>query len=60
MTETTEQMDERRARALAVADGKDPDQPAWIRYPGGHAYGVCWRDQYLEKARAIRKSDEPA
>ncbi len=43
---------ERVARALAVADGKDPDAPAWVRYPGGYPEGICWRDQYADKARA--------
>jgi hypothetical protein len=43
---------ERVARALAIADGKDPDAPAWIRYPGAETYGICWRDQYAKKAEA--------
>jgi hypothetical protein len=52
-------MVERVARALAVADGKDPDAPAWIKLPGG-PYGLCWRDQYADKARlAIRVMREP-
>ncbi len=45
-------MVERVARALAKADRKDPDAPAWIKYPGPEIYGVCWRDQYADKARA--------
>lgn len=40
------------ARALAKADGKDPDAQAWARFPGGHPYGICWRDQYAKKAEA--------
>jgi hypothetical protein len=40
------------ALALAVADGKDPDAPARVRYPGGYPEGICWRDQYCVKARA--------
>lgn len=40
------------ARALAKADGKDPDAPAWIQYPRGNTFGICWRDQYTTKARA--------
>lgn len=43
---------EKMARAMAKADGKDPDAPAWVRYPGATPFGVCWRDQYLDKARA--------
>ncbi len=43
---------EQVARAMAIVDGKDPDDPAWIRYPGGHTEGICWRDQYAGKARA--------
>ena len=43
---------ERVARALAKADGKDPDAPAWIRYPSAETYGICWRDQYAAKAKA--------
>jgi hypothetical protein len=43
---------EKAARALAVADGKDPDAPAWIRFPSGQTEGICWRDQYAQKARA--------
>jgi hypothetical protein len=57
-------MKERLARALAVADGKDPDAPAWVRFPGAHPAGVCWRDQYLRKVDAIldelREPDEGA
>lgn len=52
MREPTDEMIERVARALATADGKDPDKPAWIRYPGGESFGICWRDQYADKARA--------
>lgn len=44
------------ARALAIADGKDPDAPAWARFPGGYPEGICWRDQYVTKARAILTS----
>ena len=40
------------ARALAIEDGKDPDAPAWMHYPGGYGTGICWRDQYNMKARA--------
>lgn len=47
--------EERVARALAIADGKDPDAPAWVTYPGAHASGICWRDQYGAKARAAIK-----
>ncbi len=47
---------ERVARALAKADGKDPDAPAWVRFPGGHPEGVCWRDQYAGKAKAALDS----
>lgn len=45
-------MVEKVARALAAADGKDPDAPAWVRYSGPEGYGLCWRDQYADKARA--------
>ena len=44
---------EKAARALAITDGKDPDAPAWIRFPGGETFGVCWRHQYLDKARTV-------
>jgi len=46
-------MRERMARALAKADGKDPDAPAWVRYPGATTFGICWRDQYLDKVDAV-------
>ncbi len=48
----SDEMVERVARALAKADGKDPDAPAWVRYPGGEAIGLCWRDQYAPNAQA--------
>ncbi len=48
------------ARAMAIANGKDPDAPAWIRYPGGHTEGICWRDQYAKKARATLTAMEAA
>jgi hypothetical protein len=48
----SDKMVEEMARALAIADGKDPDAPAWIRYPDGQPEGLCWRDQYLKKAQA--------
>lgn len=57
-------MRERIARALAVADGKDPDLPAWAVTRGGRTYpeGLCWRDQYGSKADAVldalREPDE--
>jgi hypothetical protein len=49
-----EEMVERAARALAKADGKDPDAPAWVEGYGNRArtFGICWRDQYAAKARA--------
>jgi hypothetical protein len=50
--EPTETDIEAVARAIAVADGKDPDAPAWVRYPGAEPFGLCWRDQYQDKARA--------
>jgi hypothetical protein len=54
------EMVERVARALAKEDGKDPDAPAWVRYPGPEAYGICWRDQYVGKAMsAINAMLEP-
>lgn len=40
------------ARAMAIADGCDPDDPAYVRYPGPTYIGVCWRDKYASKARA--------
>lgn len=48
-------MREKIARALAVADGKDPDLPAWAVSRGGRTYpeGLCWRDQYGSKADAV-------
>lgn len=55
-------MVERVARALAIADGKDPDAPAWVRGYGRReqAFGICWRDQYSLKARsAIEAMREP-
>lgn len=53
-------MVERVARAMAVADGCGPDDPAYVRYPGGHAFGLCWRDKYAAKARAaIEAMREP-
>lgn len=52
MMEPTEGMIERVAGALAVADSKDPDLPAWVRFPGARPEGLCWRDQYSSKARA--------
>lgn len=42
---------EKVARALAVADGCDPDGPAYVRYPGPTYIGVFWRDKYATKAR---------
>lgn len=51
---------ERVARALARADGCNPDDPAYVRYPGGHAFGLCWRDKYQTKAvAAIEAMREP-
>lgn len=50
---------EQIARVLAKADGRDPDAPAWIRYPGGHTEGICWRDQYAHKARAVLEFLQP-
>lgn len=44
---------ERVARALATIDGKNPDDFAWVQYPGGRPYGVCWRDQYADKAERL-------
>jgi hypothetical protein len=43
---------EKVARALAVQAGCNPDDPAFVRYPSGEAFGVCWRDKFLEPARA--------
>ena len=43
---------EKAARAMAVADGRDPDDPAYVQYPGPQYFGKCWRDKYAEKARA--------
>lgn len=42
------------ARALAKADGKDPDAPAWVEGYGNRqqTWGICWRDQYVKKAEA--------
>lgn len=51
---------ERIARALAKADKKDPDAPAWVRYPGAEPFGICWRDQYADKARACLAEIEAA
>lgn len=42
---------EKAARAMAVADGRDPDDPAYVQYPGPQYFGKCWRDKYAEKAR---------
>lgn len=53
-------MIERVARALAKADGKDPDDFAWVQFAGGKPYGLCWRDRYSDKARAaIEAMREP-
>lgn len=53
-------MIEKVARALAIADDKDPDAPAWVRYPGPETFGICWRDQYEDKAKAaIEAMREP-
>lgn len=46
-------MREKIARALCKADGKNPDAPAWVRFPGAIPEGVCWRDQYADKADAV-------
>lgn len=46
------EMVERVARALEVADGCGPDDPAYIRFPGAVSFGLCWRDKYADKARA--------
>lgn len=43
---------EAAARAMAKVDGRDPDEPAWVRYPGPTTFGIAWRDHYAEKARA--------
>ncbi len=56
----SDEMVERVARALAKADGKDPDAPAWVRYPGGEAIGLCWRDQYTPNAQAALAAMEPS
>jgi hypothetical protein len=64
--EPTEAEIKAMARALAIADGKDPDAPAWVRGYGPRAetWGVCWRDQYSDKARAaiaaLRQVSDPA
>lgn len=50
MTATPEKV-EQVARVLAIADGKDPDKPAWVR-GAGVTFGLCWRDQYVDKAIA--------
>lgn len=53
------EMVERVARALAKADGKNPDKPAWAT-SRGESFGLCWRDQYADKARAaIEEMREP-
>jgi hypothetical protein len=53
-------MVERVARALAIVDGCNPDDPAFVRYPSATAFGVCWRDKYATKARAaIEAMREP-
>lgn len=54
--EPSEACVEAAARALAKADGKDPDAPAWVRFPGAHPSGICWRDQYADKARTALQS----
>jgi hypothetical protein len=62
---TDEGVVERVARAIAIADGKDPDAPAWVRQPGNETFGICWRDQYANRASAAisamahRPSAEP-
>jgi hypothetical protein len=45
---------EEMARAMAMADGKDPDAPAWAQGYGNRAqtFGICWRDQYADMAQA--------
>jgi len=43
---------EKVARAMAADDGCDPDDPAYVAFPGGTPFGVCWRDKYASKARA--------
>lgn len=50
-------MIEKVARALATADGKDPDAPAWICGP--ETFGLCWRDQYSKPARAALEAIQP-
>lgn len=55
-----EDMVEKVARRLAIADGKDPDAPAFARFPGGNPEGLCWRDEYTRPARAaIEAMREP-
>jgi hypothetical protein len=48
----THPMVEKCARALAVQAGCNPDDPAFVRYPSGEAFGICWRDKFVEPARA--------
>jgi hypothetical protein len=54
MTQLSEGVVERVARALAIADGKNPDAPAWVEGYGNRArtFCICWRDQYSAKAEA--------
>lgn len=50
---------ERVARAIDVADGRDPDAPANIRYPGGYPEGVSWKKQIPRARAAIEAMREP-
>jgi len=52
LSEENRALVERVARALAVAEGCNPDDPAYVRFPGAVPFGVCWRDKYAAKARA--------
>jgi hypothetical protein len=54
-----ETMLERVARAMAIADGKNPDDPRWVRYPGPETYGLCWHGYKSKAIAAVRALREP-
>jgi hypothetical protein len=42
------------ARAICKANGRDPDAPRWIEYPGGRTSGICWHGNIDAAKAALR------
>ncbi len=51
MSDAAAKVVEIMARAMAIADRKDPDAPAFVSSARPkEPWGLCWRDQYADKA----------